>query len=205
MLMWNFKRCFCIVLLFSMSMYVLAVSNDSTQVKTTGTAMVVSLVTSIVALIGTFVTYWKFRRQLFTDTITKERLNFIKDWRECAACFCGLLALKNESFKVDEFEGHKLEYYYYKLLLMCNSTKPESYVDIEVVKQLNLLYQAKGKVSNEQFEKFVALMQANLAIEWKGTNLESRKGQLSEEEKGNLRFDSFENYKKWCYEEEGKK
>lgn len=101
---------------------------------------------------GTFVTYWKFRRQLFTDTITKERLNFIKDWRECAACFCGLLALKNESFKVDEFEGHKLEYYYYKLLLMCNSTKPESYVDIEVVKQLNLLYQAKGKVSNEQFE-----------------------------------------------------
>lgn len=78
---------------------------------------------------------------------------------------------------------------------MCNSTKPESYVDIEVVKQLNLLYQAKGKVSNEQFEKFVALMQANLAIEWKGTNLESRKGQLSEEEKGNLRFDSFENYK----------
>lgn len=31
---------------------------------------------------------------------------------------------------------------------MCNSTKPESYVDIEVVKQLNLLYQAKGKVSN---------------------------------------------------------
>ena len=61
MLMWNFKRCFCIVLLFSMSMYVLAVSNDSSQVKTTETAMVVSLVTSIVALIGTFVTYWKFR------------------------------------------------------------------------------------------------------------------------------------------------
>ena len=36
--MWNFKRCFCIMLLFSMSMYVLAVSNDSSQVKTTGTA-----------------------------------------------------------------------------------------------------------------------------------------------------------------------
>lgn len=197
MLMWNFKRCFCIMLLFSMSMYVLAVSNDSSQVKTTGTAMVVSLVASIVALIGTFVTYWKFRRQQFNDTITKERLNFIKDWRECAACFCGLLALKNESFKVDEFEGHKLEYYYYKLLLMCNSTKPESYVDIEVVKQLNLLYQAKGKVRNEQLEKFVALMQANLAIEWKGTNLESRKGQLSEKEKEKLRLDSFECYKKW--------
>ena len=47
------------MLLFSM--YVLAVSNDSSQVMTTGTAMVVSLVTSIVALIGTFVTYWKFR------------------------------------------------------------------------------------------------------------------------------------------------
>ena len=79
---------------------------------------------------------------------------------------------------------------------MCNSTKPESYVDIEVVKQLNLLYQDKGKVSNEQLEKFVALMQANIAIEWKGTNLESRKGQLSEKEKEKLRLDNFECYKK---------
>lgn len=172
-----------------MSMYVLAVSNDSSQVKTTGTAMVVSLVTSIVALIGTFVTYWKFRRQLFTDTITKERLNFIKDWRECAACFCGLLALKNESFKVDEFEGHKLEYYYYKLLLMCNFTRAESYMDIEVVNLLNQLYRDKGKVSDAQLKKFVALMQANIFLEWKGTGRESQKGQLSEEEKGNLRFD----------------
>lgn len=77
---------------------------------------------------------------------------------------------------------------------MCNSTKPESYVDIEVVKQLNQLYQAKGKVSNEQFEKFVALMQANLAIEWKGTNLESRKGQLSEKEKENLRMNVYKDY-----------
>lgn len=148
-------------------------------------------------VVSAIVSYCIFKRQQFNDTITKERLNFIKDWRECAACFCGLLALKNESFKVDEFEGHKLEYYYYKLLLMCNSTKPESYVDIEVVKQLNQLYQAKGKVSNEQFEKFVALMQANLAIEWKGTNLESRKGQLPEKEKEKLRLDSFECYKKW--------
>ena len=88
---------------------------------------------------------------------------------------------------------------------MCNSTKPESYVDIEVVKQLNLLYQAKGKVSDAQLKKFVALMQANIFLEWKGTGRESQKGQLSEEEKGNLRFDSFENYKKWCYEEERKK
>lgn len=86
-------------------MYVLAVSNDSSQVKTTGTAMVVSLVTSIVALIGTFVTYWKFRRQLFTDTITKERLNFIKDWRECAACFCGLLALKMNLLRWTNLKG----------------------------------------------------------------------------------------------------
>ena len=148
----------------------------------------------IAAVVSAIVSYWIFKRQQFNDTITKERLNFIKDWRECAACFCGLLALKNESFKVDEFEGHKLEYYYYKLLLMCNSTKPESYVDIEVVKQLNLLYQAKGKVSNEQFDKIVALMQANLAIEWKGTNLESRKGQLSEKEKENLRMNVYKDY-----------
>ena len=63
----------------------------------------------IAAVVSAIVSYWIFKRQQFNDTITKERLNFIKDWRECAACFCGLLALKNESFEVDEFEGHKLE------------------------------------------------------------------------------------------------
>lgn len=37
-------------------------------------------------------------------------------------------------------------------------------------------------------------MQANLAIEWKGTNLESRKGQLSEKEKENLRMNVYKDY-----------
>jgi len=194
--MGKIKRYVCIMVLFAISMQVWAASNDSNE-TTSGAATIVSLVASIVALIGTFVTYWKFKRQQFTDTITKERLNFIKDWREYATCFCALLALKNESFKVDEFEGHKLEYYYYKLLLMCNSTRPESYVDIEVVNLLNQLYHDKGKVSDEQLEKFVALMQANISLEWKGTDLESRNGQLSEEEKEKIRFDCFENYKKW--------
>ena len=88
---------------------------------------------------------------------------------------------------------------------MCNFTRAESYMDIEVVNLLNQLYRDKGKVSDVQLKKFVALMQANIFLDLKGTGRESQKGQLSEEEKGNLRFDSFENYKKWCYEEERKK
>ena len=202
--MGKIKRYACIIMLFGMSMQVLAQANDAHEGET-GAATIVSLVASLVALIGTFVTYWKFKRQQFTDTITKERLNFIKDWRECATCFCGLLTLKNKYTEIGSFEGHTLEYYYYKLLLMCNFTRAESYMDIEVVNLLNQLYRDKGKVSDVQLKKFVALMQANIFLEWKGTGRESQKGQLSEEEKGNLRFDSFENYKKWCYEKERKK
>lgn len=62
---------------------------------------------------------------------------------------------------------------------MCNSNNSEYYIDIEIVRLLNMLYQDKDKVSNEQLKTFVAPMQANIAIEWKGTNLESLKGNLS--------------------------
>lgn len=153
----------------------------------------------VAAVVSAIVSYWTFNRQQFNDTITKERLNFIKDWRECATWFCVLLKMRKlkESPGFDEGCCQPLEYYYYKLLLMCNSTKAESYVDIEVVRMLEQLYDEKDSVDDEQIRRFVALMQANLSLEWKGTNLESRKGQLSEEEKENLRLDSFECYKKW--------
>lgn len=152
----------------------------------------------VAAVVSAIVSYWTFKRQQFNDTITKERLNFIKDWRECATCFCVLLKKKKlkESTDFDNSTWQPLEYYYYKLLLMCNSTRPESYVDIEVVNLLNQLYQDKGKVSDEQLEKFVALMQANISLEWKGTNLESRKGQLSEGEKEEIRMKCFSDYKR---------
>ena len=68
-----------------------------------------------------------------------------------------------------------MEYYYYKLLLMCNFTRAESYMDIEVVNLLNQLYRDKGKVSGVQLKEFVALMQANIFLEWKGTGRESQK------------------------------
>lgn len=63
-----------------------------------------------------------------------------------------------------------------------------------------MLYQDKDKVSNEQLKTFVALMQANIAIEWKGTNLESLKGNLSESKKEWLRMNIYKDYlkkKKW--------
>ena len=84
---------------------------------------------------------------------------------------------------------------------MCNSNKQESYVDIEIVNLLNKLYKDKDKVSDEQIRTFVALMQANITIEWKGMNLESLKGQLSSKDKEYLRINIYKDYlkrkKKW--------
>lgn len=201
--MWRIKKRYvCIIMLFVFSMHVFAnrIANNET---TNNIATIVSFITSIAAFIGIIVTYLKFKHKLFTDTITKERLNFIKDWREYSTCFCTLLTtLKegNDSCKIKELGGHPLEYYYYKLLLMCNSNNSEYYIDIEIVRLLNMLYQDKDKVSNEQLKTFVALMQANIAIEWKGTNLESLKGNLSDSKKEWLRMNIYKDYlknKKW--------
>ena len=186
-----------IILLFVISIHVLAASNNSNE-TTNNTAITVSIVTSTVALIGTIINYLTFKRKQFTDMITKARLNFIKDWRESATCFCVLLTLKNENkqCKNNVIDGHPLEYYYYKLLLMCNSNKQEPYVDIEIVNLLNKLYKDKDKVSDEQIRTFVALMQANITIEWKGMNLESLKGQLSSKDKEYLRINIYKDYLK---------
>lgn len=67
--MWRIKKRYvCIIMLFVFSMHVFAnrIANNET---TNNTATIVSFITSIVALIGTIVTYLTFRHKLFTDTI----------------------------------------------------------------------------------------------------------------------------------------
>ena len=88
----------------------------------------VALITSVLTFLGVIVTYWQFRRKQFTDTITKERLNFIKEWRECATCLCILLSGCSLN-QDDKLTKQPVGYYYYKLLLMCNSNKIDAYVD----------------------------------------------------------------------------
>lgn len=186
-----------------------------------GTILDSTLVSSIVALlgvlIGAFVTYWSTKRKHFSDLITKERLDFIKEWRECSARFCELLTIDNlqSSKEVEESPENKvhtcdnsIEYYYYKLILMCNSTKPESYIDQEVIAILELLYNQhqellkatssdkediKSKLCLAQ-KQFLALMQATIAIEWHGVTVESRIGMLSDDQKEDLRQEHYKNY-----------
>ena len=43
-------------------------------------------------------------------------------------------------------------------------------------------------------KRFVALMQANIAIEWHGITAESRKGHLSDEHKEDLRQEHYKDY-----------
>lgn len=91
---------------------------------------------------------------------------------------------------------------------MCNPTKPEAYIDKELVgllEQLYILYQELNNNTCEEKDKkkqqlklmqkrFVALMQANIAIEWHGITAESRKGHLSDEHKEDLRQEHYKDY-----------
>lgn len=154
---------------------------------------IVALITSFLTFLGILLAYWQFRRKQFTDTITKERLNFIKEWRDCAICLCTLLS-GNSLNQDNKSTGQPLDYFYYKLLLMCNSNKKDAYVDNSVVKMLKKLredYKNKQRVDETELDDFVALMQANIEIEWKGTELESRKGKLTAEQKESLRKECY--------------
>lgn len=76
-LMWRIKKRYvCIIMLFVFSMHVFAnrIANNET---TNNTATIVSFITSIVALIGTIVTYLTFRHKLFTDTILSLSVSII--------------------------------------------------------------------------------------------------------------------------------
>lgn len=154
---------------------------------------VVSIIANTIALLGILVTYCKFRRETFISTITKERLDFIKEWRECAVQFCTLLSSNAEKGQT-EASTFPLEYYYYKLLLLCNSTKPDAYMDIAVVELVKQMYSERHNVSDESLKRFIALMQVNIELEWNGATAESGKGKLSDDEKENMKLDCYKYY-----------
>lgn len=195
------KRYVCTLAILLISTFVWAAS--SSQADSDDAKSYISLIASAVALIGTFVNYWSNKRKQFSDLVTSERLQFVKEWRECSAKFCELLGDCEKKENED-----KIDYYYYKLVFMCNPTKPESYIDKDLVgllEQIYILYQELKNDTCEEKDKkkqqlkliqkrFVALMQANIAIEWHGITAESRKGKLSDEQKEDLRMEHYKNY-----------
>ena len=80
---------------------------------------------------------------------------------------------------------------------MCNPTKPDAYMDKEVVEMLTHLYKNKINLEEKEIENFIALMQANISLEWIGTSSESRKGTLSDNEKESIRLKCYKDYKEY--------
>ena len=201
------KRCVLVILILMFSSSLRA--NDLIWAISDDTKSDFGIITSLIALIGTIVTYWSFKRKQFSDLVTAERLRFVKEWREYSARFCELLTDSKENVSGSKKEC-SIEYYYYKLIFMCNPTKPESYLDQEVVGLLEQLYalyeeirknecKEKDKLEQElklKRNQFVALIQANIAVEWQGITAESRKGKLSDEQKEDLRQEHYKNYLK---------
>lgn len=163
------KRYVCTLVILQISTFVWAAS--SSQADSDDAKSYLSLIASAVALIGTIVNYWSIKRKQFSGLVTSERLRFIKEWRECSAKFCELLGDCGKKKNKD-----KIDYYYYKMIFMCNPTKPEAYIDKELVgllEQLYILYQELNDNTCEEKDKkkqqlklmqkrFVALMQANI-------------------------------------------
>lgn len=94
-----------------------------------------------------------------------------------------------------------LTHYYYALLFSFNPTKSSGYWDRTITHQLKDLYENKDKADSEYFQNnlkvFISCMQANLNLEWHGIHNESVKGKLSNEEKDELRYSFYREYREY--------
>ena len=76
------KRYVCTLVILLISTFVWAAR--SSQADSDDAKSYLSLIASAVALIGTIVNYWSIKRKQFSHLVTSERLQFVKEWRECS-------------------------------------------------------------------------------------------------------------------------
>lgn len=183
-------RAFSLLSLLSIPIASFATSSGDTSMNII-TAILSSTVLS--TIISVIVSYAGVRMSRFTDTVTKVRNEYIKEFRQMAGCF--LTCASSNSPSKAECDGKSLEYYYYHLKLMLNPTKPDAYWEEEIIKRLTDI---KGHANEQKIRDLTLLLQADLDLEWHGMMEEGKKGDLTKDQKENLRYEYYMNYICYC-------
>ena len=122
------------------------------------------------AIISAIVALAVARISRFTNTVTKVRNEYIKEFREMAVCF--LTCASSNSPCTEKCNGKSLEYYYYHLMLMLNPAKTDAYWEQEIIKQLTDI---KEHANEQNIQELTLLLQADLDLEWHGMMEEGKK------------------------------
>ena len=149
------------------------------------------------AIISAIVAFAVARMSRFADTVTKVRNEYIKEFREMAACF--LTCASSNSPSKAECDGKSLEYYYYHLMLMLNPAKPDAYWEKNIINQLTEIVNISHEQPNKKMvQDLTPLLQADLDLEWHGMMEEGRRGVLTKNQKENIKYEYYMNYIIYC-------
>ncbi len=136
----------------------------------------------VAAIVAGIVSLMTERRKTFADTVTKVRNDYIKELRQTAAEICATSSCNKQEEVKDDTD-------YYKLLFMLNPNKSDAAWEADIIRRLKELRMAGAGDREEKLERFVRVMQADLALEWHGMMAEANKGNLNEDEKQKMRAD----------------
>ncbi|GHT10318.1 hypothetical protein FACS189432_06940 [Bacteroidia bacterium] len=134
--------------------------------------------TFVVGIVTVITEIRKSRKTTFINTVTQTRKEYITKLRELTAEFC---------VKKDNANA-------YQLKLMMNPAGFIGWWDDEAVKLIEKIIESQDK---SDIDKFVALMQSWLALEWHGIMNEGMSGILNKNKKGALRKQFYLEYKKY--------
>lgn len=156
------------------------------------TIKIVSQIVEPIATMGTLIlgfyqinkTLKQLNKQTFINTITTARKEYLAEFRKIVAEFCITAVTENE-------EKTRLIELSYQLKMFMNPAKYPDKWDGEAVEIIDKIVQEKDK---KDIDKFVALMQSWLSIEWEGMTNESTQGTLSDVEKEDLQKKHYKQY-----------
>jgi heme exporter protein D len=149
-----------------------------------------AFVGSIIALIVGII---HSKKTTFIDTVTIARKDYIDKLRESVAEFCAIANAKDND--KDKLIASSL-----KLKLMMNPAGFIGWWDDDAVTLIDEIVEQKQKQAPEldnTINKFVALMQSWLALEWHGRMNEGKLGILKNSEKDALRKKFYLEYQKY--------
>ena len=161
------------------------------KLKLEGT-LIVGILTAFVSTMEISATIKQSSKNTFINTITIARKEYMAELRKAVEEFC-VAAERNDNDKLKALS-------YQLKLLMNPADKDNEHWDKKAVKMIDKIVQAENKA--EDIDKFVALMQSWLSLEWRGVKKEAKKGIMSEENVKNLQDTEYSKYTKWIEEKD---
>ena len=136
------------------------------------------VLTFFVGIANVVITLRQSNKNTYINTITIARKEYLTTLRKIVAEFCTMAITRSE----DRTELIGLSY---QLKTFMNPASYPNCWDSDAVKIIDKIVQSE--YNEGDVEKFLALMQSWLALEWRGMTDESKQGTISEKRKQKLR------------------